>query len=459
MKTNMARQPGDLKTHEGAQAKRITPEQQLMRSINSCLLWENEFYEDGVSIAQRIHDAAAMCSPEFVSQVAIEARTKHGLRHAPLWLTLDLIKRGGKIAGDTVAKVITRADELTELLAMYWADTGPGSAGPMPTAGAMKQHMARATTIAKNNKPLSAQLKRGLAEAFVKFNEYALAKYDRANAVRLRDVLFLTHPKPRDDEQAAVWKRLVDNKLAAPDTWEVALSGGADKKEAFTRLLIEQKLGGLAFLRNLRNMVQAGVDETLIKNAFVRKWGNIFPHQFIAAAKHAPSLEREIDAAMQACLREMPRLTCKTRLLVDVSGSMDKALSGHSEMRRLEAACGLAVLLAGVCDDLEVYTFSNTLVRIPPRYGMALADAIVRSQFHGGTLLGAAVEAVHDTERLIVVTDEQSNDQVPGPSGRGYMINTASNANGVGYGKWVHIDGFSHQCVRFIMQIEASNNQ
>lgn len=436
MKLNTAYEPDkSLVTHEGAPARRITPEQQLTRSVNACLLWEDEFYEDGQSIAQRIHEAASKCSPEFVAQTAVEARIKHGLRHAPLWLTLDLIKRGGKIAGDVIPAVISRADELSELLAMYFAANPPKDG--------------------KHRAPLSAQLKRGLAAAFVKFNEYELAKYDRENKVRLRDVLFLIHAKPKDDAQAALWKRLVDNQLATPDTWEVALSGGEDKKEAFTRLLTEKKLGGLAFLRNLRNMVEAGVDLKLMKAAFDRPWKGILPHQFIAAAKHAPALEREIDAAMLAALAEMPKLTGQTRLLVDVSGSMDSPLATRSDMRRLEAACGLAILLAGVAEDLEIYSFSNQLVRIPPREGMALAEAIIHSQPHSGTALGEAVKHARDVERLIVISDEQSHSAVPNPVGRAYMLNVASAKNGVGYGPWVHIDGFSTQCVRYMLQTEA----
>ena len=37
-------------------------------------------------------------------------------------------------------------------------------------------------------------------------------------------------------------------------------------------------------------------------------------------------------------------------------------------------------------------------------------------------------------DRLIVITDEQSHDSVPAPRGKGYVINVASNRNGVGYG-------------------------
>ena len=105
-------------------------------------------------------------------------------------------------------------------------------------------------------------MKKGLAAAFPKFDEYALAKYDRGGPVKLRDVLFLAHAKPRDEAQAEVWKRLIAGELTTPDTWEVALSSsGADKREAWERLLREQKLGALALLRNLRNMREAGVDE------------------------------------------------------------------------------------------------------------------------------------------------------------------------------------------------------
>jgi len=53
----------------------------------------------------------------------------------------------------------------------------------------------------------------------------------------LRDVLFLCHAKPKDAEQAAVWKYLVENTLGLPDTWEVALSAGKDKRENFRRCL------------------------------------------------------------------------------------------------------------------------------------------------------------------------------------------------------------------------------
>ena len=115
--------------------------------------------------------------------------------------------------------------------------------------------------------PLSGQVKKGLAAAFPKFDEYQLAKYDRGGPIKLRDVLFLCHAKPRDGAQAAMWKKLIAGTMITPDTWEVALSAGTDKREAWERLLREQKLGALALLRNLRNMHEAGVSDKLVASA------------------------------------------------------------------------------------------------------------------------------------------------------------------------------------------------
>jgi len=95
---------------------------------------------------------------------------------------------------------------------------------------------------------------------------------------------------------------------------------------------------------------------------------------------------------------------------------------------------------------------------VPARRGFALRDAIDASQPHGATYLGKAVEQLNQNEpcdRLIVITDEQAHDTVPAPKGKGYVINVASYKNGVGYGKWTHIDGWSESVVDYIRMLEA----
>ncbi|HKW16175.1 MAG TPA: TROVE domain-containing protein [Terriglobales bacterium] len=438
------------RTHEDAPARNISPELQLRRSVLACLLWESQFYEDGVEIAGRIAELVPKVPAEKVSALAIEAREQMKLRHAPLLLVREMARHKTHRApvSETLARIIQRADELAEFVAIYWKD---------------------------GRVPLSGQVKKGLAAAFPKFDEYQLAKYDRGGPIKLRDVLFLCHAKPRDEAQAAVWKRLIWGRLTTPDTWEVALSSGADKREAWERLLREQKLGALALLRNLRNMREAGVDESLLLNALREmSTARVLPFRFLAAVRYAPQWEEALEQAMLKSISRpskptagspgTPEITAeklpgKTIVLVDVSGSMTAPLSRRSEMQRTDAAYGLAVLLREIGEKVGVFSFSNDLVEVPARRGFALRDAIDASQQHGATYLGKAVEELNRKEkfdRLIVITDEQAHDRVPAPVGRGYMINVASYKNGVGYGKWMHIDGWSESVIEYIRALETT---
>jgi len=430
-------------THEGGRAvPGLTPLQQLQRTVLACFLWENNFYEDGVSVADRIYTSAEACKPEDVAGLAVTARAIHNLRHVPLLLLRVLARTGagkpGLVSG-AIENVIRRADELAEFLALYQKD---------------------------RRQPLSAQVKKGLAKAFQRFDEYALAKYNRDGAYKLRDVLFLCHAKPKSDAQAALWKRLIDGELATPDTWEVGLSKGGDKKETFERLLREDQLGYLALLRNLRNMVEAGCDRELIKGAILARKGanRVLPFRYVAAARAAPSLEPSIDIALQAAIAELPVLQGHTCVLVDVSGSMDDKLSAKSDMRRIDAAAALGAIINA--PNLTLATFSNQLAILPPRKGMSGVDAIVKSQPHGGTYLAGALQTLNDLvvrnndplERLIVISDEQAHDNIgimPVVKHK-YLINVATHKNGVGYrGGWLHCDGFSEGVLRYIHAMEA----
>ncbi|HKD21011.1 MAG TPA: TROVE domain-containing protein, partial [Rhizomicrobium sp.] len=286
------------------------------------------------------------------------------------------------------------------------------------------------------------------------------AKYDRDGAVRIKDVLFLVHAKPKDKDQEKVWKELVDGELASPDTWEVSLSAGKGKRETFERLIAERKLGGMALLRNLRLMQNAQVPRETIAGAIeAMRTDRILPFRFITAARYAPDFEPELESAMLKSVKGYARLPGRTRLLIDVSGSMFAALSAQSEMTRAEAACGLAILAREICDEVEIFTFSDKTVKVPPRRGFALRDAIIQSQPHSGTMLGSAVKEVDRKDtRLIVFTDEQSHEIVPAPQGTGYMINVASYQHGVGNGPWKRVDGFSEAVIAWIAAQEETQH-
>jgi hypothetical protein len=416
----------------------------------ACLLWENTFYESGVDIAQRIADLVPLVPKEKVFDMAVEARKMMKIRHAPLLVVREMAKHDSHktVVDRLLPLIIDRADELAEFLAIYW-----NRPAQIPTKQTAAQIHGR------KREPLSAKVKKGLAKAFQKFDAYQIAKYNRDGQVKLRDVMFLVCPKPKDEEQGAIWKKLADGTLGPPDTWEVSLSTGKEKKETWERLLKENKLGALALLRNLRNMQQTGVSEDLVFQGLEKmRVERVLPYRFITAARYAPQWEPQLEKAMFKCMEGMEKIPGKTVLLVDVSGSMDSPISGKTEVHRMDAACGIAVLGREMCEECLVYTFSDDCVLIPARRGFALRDAIIRSQHHSGTYLGKALNYMKfKADRIIVFTDEQAHDSVGDPPfPKGYMVNVASYQNGVGYGRWNHIDGFSEATLRYIQEFEKA---
>lgn len=436
MRTNVAARQ-TATTHEGATAGPSRPLDELRRTVSTCLLWEDAFYEGGDSVASRIAKLCEAVKPEDIAALAVEARGPMRLRHVPLFLACQLarVARGQSVVGDTIAAVIQRPDELAELLALYWKD---------------------------GRRPLSAQVKRGLRKAFAKFGEQALSKWNRDGEVKLRDVLFLCHAKPKDEEQAAVWKRLIAGELAPADTWEVALSSGADKRETWTRLLSEGKLGYMALLMNLRNMADAGVDRALVDGALRdgAAGSKALPFRFVSAAKAAPQYAAALSDAMALCVTG--QIEGSTALVVDISGSMDAPVSAKSQLLRWEAAGALGVMLAQMAPSFRCFTFSHSLVEVMALRGLGLLQGITNSQPHGGTMLRASLAEVQRllpaVDRVVVVTDEQSQDGMhPAWAPRSYLINVAPYQNGVDQTQgWKRINGFSERTLEWIVAQEQS---
>jgi hypothetical protein len=503
------------------------------------MLWEDIAYEKGSQIVESIRIAISNVAAEVVAAMAITAREDMKLRHVPLLMVAVMAgsPTHRALVSKTLARVIQRPDELAEFVAIYWGIQGKefvlkttvangkatrvpvpdtmtqlismtGVAGwVMPEIEALKQSAKEKKVITRVsgdktfsigwfNRPLSAQVKLGLAQAFTKFNEYSLAKYNQDREVKLRDVLFLSHAKPMTDaeqlafygrvvcpDQAGVWKRLVDGTLATPDTWEVEISKSTDKKASWSRLLTEGKLGAMALLRNLRNLQNAGVNEADIKSALrAAKVERVLPFRFVAAAKHAPKLEDALEEAMFKSIAGTPKLSGRTVLILDVSGSMTSVLASRSEMSRLDAAAGLAILAMEICEDVVVYAtagYDHDRVHetrvLAPRHGFALRDAIMQSASTlggGGIFLKQAMACVRDAEaktgqvadRIIVFTDEQdcSHGEEDSPlkaewfSNRNYLVNISVEKNGIGYGEKVeHIDGWSERVFDYISELET----
>lgn len=239
--------------HEGAIAWRMTPEWELYTTVVTTMGVEDKFYESGEDRVRRIADLVRKVKPEFVAQLAVYTREQMHLRSVPLLLLVELAQchHGDSLVSRAVCRTIQRADEITELLMCYQWRTGK-------------------TDLSG----LSCQLRKGLAEAFNKFDEYQFAKYDRKDRkVTLRDALILVHPKPKDDQQADIFRKIKSDTLETPVTWETELSAVGQhhfdseedkdnaKREVWKKLVRSRRLGYMATLRNLRNMLKLGMDK------------------------------------------------------------------------------------------------------------------------------------------------------------------------------------------------------
>jgi hypothetical protein len=163
---------------------------------------------------------------------------------------------------------------------------------------------------------------------------------------------------------------------------------------------------------------------------------------------------------MLKCLEGRVKLPGKTALVVDGSGSMfGTAISAKSEIDRFEAVAALAILAREICQQCVVVVFSDGASVVPARRGFALRDALYSQAERSGTNTqnGIMKAAQEGYDRIIVLTDEQSHQAVNNPliGTKAYVINVASNQNGIGYGAFTHIDGWSEAVLDYIARTEG----
>jgi 60 kDa SS-A/Ro ribonucleoprotein len=332
-----------VRNHEGAPAYPLTPALELYAAVATAAL-SDQVYEAANTRLTRLRELVAKNNPRFVAQLAVYAREQLYLRSVPLVLTVELarIHQGDNLVSRLVARVVQRADEIPELLAFY--------------------AQANGRTGTKTLGRLSKQVQHGLALAFNRFDAYQLAKYDRDGAaVRLRDALFLVHPKPRDEAQQAVFNHLVAGTLPVPYTWETELSAAgqvayatpAERQAAVARtwenLVASRRLGYMALLRNLRNLLEAKVSAETITQACatLADPGQVararqLPFRFLAAYREVLALDGGALAPVLAALEQaivgsvanLRGFGPETRVVVacDVSGSMQKPISPRSKV-------------------------------------------------------------------------------------------------------------------------------
>ena len=439
----------------------------LRRAVLANLLWEDIAYMDGVSVANEIKRLIPLCKAEDVYNLAREARILQKLRHTPLFIAVEMCKYPAtrQYVDKLLPEIITRADMLTDFVAIYWKENGNGAS-------------------------ICNKAKKGLADAFHNFNEYKLAKYDRDAEIKLRDVMFMVRPKPVNQLEAVLYKKIADRTLETPETWEVLLSQAhtsAEKAAVWEKLINEGKIGGKAMLMNLRNMQSAGVPRsTIVKGLTELKGAMLLPLDFLKAMRESNGLDRELEDAMLKTYENLPKLPGKTLFIVDVSGSMGSITSSGSTFSRLDQAAAMAMLAANQCEDFELVctagddwscTEKQEYVAYPSK-GFQMfkdIDAMYRKLGGGGIFTYQCIEKlrnklgdkIHNYARIIVFSDSQDIDVShgknlkPRPFGKyNYICDVSAHTRGINYkGVWTaEISGWSEHFLTYIAAFEGIEN-
>lgn len=416
-----------VENYEGAQAYSLSPELELYATVVTSAL-ADKFYESTDDRLTRIRSLIKQVSPSFVAKLAVYAREKMYLRSVPLVLTVELAKvhSGDSLVGKLVSRVVQRADEITELLAYY--------------------QFANGRKDTKKLAKLSKQIQHGLSEAFNKFDEYQFAKYNRDSQVKLRDALFLIHPKAKNKTQSALFDKIASNTLAVPETWEVELSEagktGKEKKEVWEKLVLEKKLGYMAMLRNLRNMIEAKVSQKVLGSICtmladpeqVRKSKQL-PFRFLSAYRElkdvvsgsSTMILNALEDAILVSSENIRGYDYNTTVVVacDVSGSMQKTISERSSVQNYDIGLILGMLLQSRCKSVISGIFGDTwkVINLPQKSILANADELHRREgevgysTNGHYVLLDLLQRNIQADKIMLFTDCQLWDSHYGQAG------------------------------------------
>lgn len=219
----------------------------------------------------------------------------------------------------------------------------------------------------------SHALVRGAGDYLSSLKDYQLGKYKlKGKEYNMYDLINITHA------HSATIDKYKAGTLETPDTWETAISGSKsdeEKSQNWQRLVEENKLGYLALIRNLRNIVNSSPDADWIEKYLVPQIENevaikkslVFPYQIYCSWKNYGIRNFSIDAALDRAFRiacgNMPKMDGRTVIVLDVSGSMENKLSSNSQLTLKEVGAVYAAAMFVNC-NADFIKFGNDAKRI-----------------------------------------------------------------------------------------------
>lgn len=376
--------------------------EKLVTQVLTSFFGENKYYGDTTNDMIKTANAVLDKDAKFVANLARYARKEMHLRSVSHALTALIANNvnGKPFIKEVVKDVVERADDITEILACY---------------------------INMFGKPIPNGLKKALGNALLTFNEYQVSKYNGGNkSVKFKDILRICHTKPKTKEQEKLFNEIVNDTLPIADRWETELSANGNNKETWEKLIAENKLGYMAALRNLRNIILASPDNIdkiyakLADKEQVLKSKQL-PFRFYSAYDelcHIDNITNKpldtLNTAIEYSVDNLPKLKGKTVIAIDTSGSMGDPISVKSKIKCVDIARLMAVLASRICDEYIIYTFDTNIRQIAVTSKYGILDSVKAIPYHGGGTnlqlpLVAMLQANLKVDRLIILSDNQIN--------------------------------------------------
>lgn len=383
----------------GHAAYGMTAKSKLVTQVLTSFFNEDKFYSDNSAEMQETIKEVIKQDAEFVSKLAVYARRVFNMRSVSHVLTAYLAhgSEGKQYVRETVRGVSLRGDDVTEIMSFYLATFG---------------------------KPVPNSLKKGINDVLTGFDEYDLAKYKGDNkAVKMRDLICLCRPAPKNAEQSELFKKCLENRLETPLAWETELSANGNNAKTWEKLINSGKVGYMALLRNLRNIIKANPSNiqqvyNIIQDPERVRKSKQLPFRFYSAYKAVSDIAGSkvfnvLETALENSVDNLPKLPGTTVIAVDVSGSMSSPVSEKSEVKCYEIAMLLGLLANRICDNSIFYIFNNNIEKIAVSSRCSILEKVRNTGCCGGTNMILPFQKMIDdkikADRIIVLSDNMNN--------------------------------------------------
>jgi len=440
----------NAKNRQGYAAYSLSDELRLVSMLNTIKL-EPQFYRSENQTMKELRDLIeriGLKDPYFVAQAIVYSRCLgEGMRSV------------NHLAAALIAPFISGKEYAKRFYGLW--DKKNGKGGCIYRVDDMSE--IKDVYAALNKSTLSNSMKKGFAAVLEALDTYQLAKYKDT----VIDIANLTHPKSAlskaevtiDGKKVKVIDALMKGITVSADTWEVANTeagqevakavkvGKLTKAEAevtlanakndnWEAMLKEGRLGILAAIRNIRNMLKTPRKEVvdalcaLVSDGKAIRAGKIMPYQIdyayeVVKQEFASTADgrRVMEALLKGYEYAVPNLAealpGRTCVMVDCSGSMSTYCTNGNQRSHIATTAaekaGLIAATIAKATNADVVRFGSSaeFCSYDPNESVFALGRKIGHDNMGGTSIPAAFDLIRRNkrqyDRIILLSDNECN--------------------------------------------------